>query len=269
MSRKGDDLCYSRTQPDFEPGLYGIKTVSTGFHPHRNTCQFLRILGVKMYDTTEKTFWSCSRFLCVSNRVKIRFKSCSNPIDQYRPGSKTLLQPIVWRTMQYTTNVNAVLHCGLMRVNAVRTGSMRLEPDQYGYHYGIPNPRKNFEHSQNFFLHRIVLSESIRNCHGLRCGSIRVEPCRYGLIRNPAVCDCIPGMQTSLLTVFTHFDPCGRASNSWFTRTGPCRPAAANIKEKLVKPCWPVSNCSDSYRPVLTLFIFRWLTFKSVYKNCI
>jgi hypothetical protein len=28
-------LCYSHTQPDFEPGPYGIKTVSTRFHPHR------------------------------------------------------------------------------------------------------------------------------------------------------------------------------------------------------------------------------------------
>jgi hypothetical protein len=35
----------NHTQPDFEPGPYGIKTVSTRFHPyldpHRNPCQFL------------------------------------------------------------------------------------------------------------------------------------------------------------------------------------------------------------------------------------
>jgi hypothetical protein len=66
MSRMGGNLCYSRKQPDFEPGPYGIKTVSTRFHPHRNTCQFLRILGA--------TIRPCSKFLCVSNRVEIRFK---------------------------------------------------------------------------------------------------------------------------------------------------------------------------------------------------
>jgi hypothetical protein len=122
MSRRGGNLCYSHTQPDFEPGPYGIKTVSTRFHPHRSTCQFLRILGG--YNTAEKTFWSCSKFLRVSNRTEIRFKSFSTPIDQY------------WS-------------------------------------------RCKIEYDQNFFLRRIVLSESIRNWHGLRCGSIRAEPGRY------------------------------------------------------------------------------------------
>jgi hypothetical protein len=55
MSRMGGNLCYSHTHPDFEPGPYGIKPVSTQFHPywpgstgtdpHRNMCQFLRIPG--------------------------------------------------------------------------------------------------------------------------------------------------------------------------------------------------------------------------------
>jgi hypothetical protein len=35
MSRMGGDLYYSRTEPDFEPGQYGIKTVSTRPHPYR------------------------------------------------------------------------------------------------------------------------------------------------------------------------------------------------------------------------------------------
>jgi hypothetical protein len=35
MSRMGGDLCYSHKQPDFEPVPYGIKTVSTRFHPYR------------------------------------------------------------------------------------------------------------------------------------------------------------------------------------------------------------------------------------------
>jgi hypothetical protein len=75
--------------------------------------------------------------------------------------------------LQYKTRVNAVLHCGLMRVNAVRTGSIRI-------HLRNRNPCKNFEHDQNHFLRRIVLTESITNWHGLRCGSIRMEPGRYG-----------------------------------------------------------------------------------------
>jgi hypothetical protein len=75
--------------------------------------------------------------------------------------------------MQYTTRINAVLHCGLLRVNAARTGSIWIS-------IGNRNPCKNFDHDQNFFLRRIVLPESIRNLHGLRCGSLRVEPGRYG-----------------------------------------------------------------------------------------
>jgi hypothetical protein len=35
MSRRGGNLFYSHTQPDFEPVPYGIKTVSTRFQPYR------------------------------------------------------------------------------------------------------------------------------------------------------------------------------------------------------------------------------------------
>jgi hypothetical protein len=38
-----------------------------------------------------------------------------------------------------------------MRVNAVRTGSMRLEPGQYGYHYGIEIRVKNLDMVKTFF----------------------------------------------------------------------------------------------------------------------
>jgi hypothetical protein len=140
-----------------EPGPYGIKTVSTRFHPyrlgstcidpHRNTCQFLRILGATI--RWRKHFGNVQNF-CASQTV---YKSVLNP---YRPGCKTLSHPIAQRTMQYTTRINAVLHCGLMRVNAVRTGSIRISIRNQ-------NPCKNFEHDQNFFPRRIVLPESIRN----------------------------------------------------------------------------------------------------------
>jgi hypothetical protein len=53
--------------------------------------------------------------------------------------------------MQYTTRVNAVLHCRLMRVNAVRTGSMRLELGQYRYHYGIEIRVKILNTIKTFF----------------------------------------------------------------------------------------------------------------------
>jgi hypothetical protein len=50
-----------------------------------------------------------------------------------------LSHSIAWMTMLYTTTVNAVLHCGLMRINAVRTGSIRIPLRNR-------NPCKNFEH---------------------------------------------------------------------------------------------------------------------------
>jgi hypothetical protein len=46
--------------------------------------------------------------------------------------------------MQYTKRVNAVLHCGLMQVNAVRTG-------QYEYQYGIEIRVKNLNMTKTFF----------------------------------------------------------------------------------------------------------------------
>jgi hypothetical protein len=128
------------------------------------------------YDTAEKTFWSCSKFLCVSNRIEIRFKSFSTPIDQYLPGCETLSQPVAWRTMQYTKRVNAVLHCG----------SMRLKLGQCGYNRANTDINTELKSVLKFwtwpkiFLNRIVLPEYIRNWHGLRCRSIRVEPGQNG-----------------------------------------------------------------------------------------
>jgi hypothetical protein len=78
--------------------------------------------------------------------------------------------------MQYTTRVNAVLHCGLMRVNAVRSGSMRLEPGQYGYQYGIEIPVKNFNMTKTFF-YAVAYS---RNPSGIDTG---YDAGLYGRIR--------------------------------------------------------------------------------------
>jgi hypothetical protein len=126
----------------------------------------------------KKHYGYVKKNLLVSNRIEIRFKSFSTPFDQYRPECKTLSQLIAWRTIQYTTRVNAVLHCGLMRVSAIRTRTMRFELGQYGYEYRIEIRVNILNMTKTFF----VLSESIRNWHGLRCKSIRVEPCRYGFL---------------------------------------------------------------------------------------
>jgi hypothetical protein len=78
-----------------EPDPYGIKTVSTRFHPywlsstcidpHRNTCQFLRILGATK--RWRKHFGHVQNF-CAFQTV---YKSVLNP---YRPGCKTLSHAI-------------------------------------------------------------------------------------------------------------------------------------------------------------------------------
>jgi hypothetical protein len=110
-------------------------------------------------------------------KIFVCLKPCRNPFQillyPYRPGCRTLSHPIAWRIMQYTTMINAVLHCGLMQFNVFRTGSIRISIRNL-------NPCKNFEHDQKDFLGRIVLLESIRNWHGLRYGSIWVEPRLYG-----------------------------------------------------------------------------------------
>jgi hypothetical protein len=157
----------------------------------------------------------------------------------------------------------------LIGVNAARTGSIRISIRNR-------NPCKNFEHDQNFFLRRIVLPESIRNWHRLRCRSIRMETGRYGFtsvwtrfeirLCVTAFPECIPYSKL-FWPVSTRVE---LHLISWFTRTDlvdPQRQTSKTACETGSSPCWPVSNRSDSYRAVLALFIFRWPAFKSLYKN--
>jgi hypothetical protein len=232
----GGILCYSHKQLDFEQGPYGIKTVSTRFYTYRSGST--RIVHVHVtctvnlgdsggYGTARKKFWSWSKFLCVSNRVEISFKSIFDPS---RPVYKTLSHPIAWRTMQYTTKINAVLHCG----------SMRLELGQYGYQYGIEIRVKNLNMTKTFFS---AVSYS-RNTWGIDAG---FDAGLYGWNRvDTVLLPYGPGSKSGcvwlnfrnsdlIVNCLTRFSPCGPASNSWFTHTEPCQPAAANIKEKLVK----------------------------------
>jgi hypothetical protein len=84
--------------------------------------------------------------------------------------------------MQYTTRVDAVLRCG----------SMRFEPVQYRYWYGIEILCKNFWTWPKKFFRRIVVTESPGIDTGYdagQCGSIRFWY-RLDPVRNPAVCDC-------------------------------------------------------------------------------
>jgi hypothetical protein len=78
--------------------------------------------------------------------------------------------------MRYATRVDAVLRCGLKRVDAVRTGSIQILIRNW-------NPCKNcWTWPPNFFL--LYCSHGIlRNWHGLWCGSMRVKPSRYGFLR--------------------------------------------------------------------------------------
>jgi hypothetical protein len=165
--------------------------------------------------------------------------------------------------MQYTTRGNDVLHCELMRVNAITTGSIRISVRNW-------NPCKNFEHDQNFSLpYRIpgIHQELTRV-------TMRVEPDRYGFnsvwtrlkIRLCVIVvpECRPHSKL--------FDPCGPAFNSW-----------------LINPHQTVSTCSGKYKrkslwhpfqlaltrfdpqrllPTCTCpFHFPWTNVKSVYQN--
>jgi hypothetical protein len=68
------------------------------------------------------------------------------------------------------------------KVNAVRTGSIRNW-----------NPCKNFEHDQNFFF----AVSYFRNPSGIIDTGHDTVLILYGPGLKSAVCDCIPGMQTS------------------------------------------------------------------------
>jgi hypothetical protein len=128
------------------------------------------------------------------------------------------------------------LHCELMRVNAVRTGSMLLEPDQCKYQYGIEIYVKNLNMTKTF-LRRIVFLESsgIDTCYNAGLyGWNRVDKVLI-LYWSGSKSSCVWLYSRNADLIASCFDSCGPASNSWLTCTDPCRPAAANINEKFVK----------------------------------
>jgi hypothetical protein len=55
------NLCYIHTQPDFEPGSFGIKTVPTRFNP------FKRASHSVDYDTPEKKIGHAENFGCLES----------------------------------------------------------------------------------------------------------------------------------------------------------------------------------------------------------
>jgi hypothetical protein len=189
----------------------------------------------------EKIFWSCSKFLRVSNRIKIRFKSFSTPIDlDVRPCHRPLHER------------QCSIRQGSMRFYiAGWCGSMRLEPGQYGYIYGIKILAKILNMTKTIF--------SAASCSQNPSGIDRGYDAGLYVWNRVDTVLISYGPSSKSGSVWLHsrnadlivncFDPCWPAFNSWFTRTDACCPAAANIKEKLGKSCWPVSNCSVPYLP--------------------
>jgi hypothetical protein len=130
---------------------------------------------------------------------------------------------VTMNAMRYTTRVDAVLQCVCKRVGVVRTGSIQILIQNW-------YPCKKFWTWPKKLFRSILVTESSGIDTDMRVytgktGSIRFWY-RMDPVWNLAVCD---------FSIVTRFDPCGSTSNSWFTRTDPCRPATANIKEKLVK----------------------------------
>jgi hypothetical protein len=140
-------------------------------------------------------------------------------------------------------------------------GSMRLEPGQYGYQYGIEIRVKLLNMTKTFFS---AVSYS-RNPSWIDTGyneglygSNQVDTVfiPYGP-GSKSGCVWLHSRNADLIVnCFDPFNPCGPPSNSLLTCTDPCRPAAANIKEKLVKlgqtrvdPFRTAATPTDSYLP--------------------
>ena len=88
-----------------------------------------------------ETFLSCSKFSCVSNRVEISFESFSTPID---PGVRPCHTPLHKRQCN-------IRQWSMQFYIAGWCGSMRLEPDKYGYQYGIEIRVKILNMTKTFF----------------------------------------------------------------------------------------------------------------------
>ena len=110
---------------------------------------------------------------------------------QYRPGCKPCQIPLQEGNAVYDKG-----RCGFtLRVEAGRCGSMRFEPGQNGYQYGIEIRAKILNMTKNFStpylapgIHQELTRVTMRVYTG-GTGSIRfsflMDP-----VRNPAVCDC-------------------------------------------------------------------------------
>jgi hypothetical protein len=105
-----------------------------------------------------------------------------------------------------------------------------------------------------------------------------VEPGRYGFnsvwtrfeirLCVTAFPECIPHSKL-FLTISTRVDLHLIPDSPALTLVDPQRQTSKKACETGSSPCWTVSNRSDSYRAVLTLFIFRWPTFKSAYTKTV
>jgi hypothetical protein len=98
---------------------------------------------------------------------------CSINYHPFGSFSPDQIRIVTMNIMQYATRVDAVLRCGLERVDMVRTGSIRILIRNW-------NPCKNFWTWPKKFFSLYHSHGILRNWHGLRCGSMRVKPGRYG-----------------------------------------------------------------------------------------
>jgi hypothetical protein len=107
--------------------------------------------------------------------------------------------------------------------------------------------------------------EILRNWHGLGCGSMRVEPGRCGFVSVWTRFEILLCVTVALVNCF---DPCGPASNSWFTRTDPkCRPTVTNIKEKLKTFHQKIWSLWNSFKIQIHKVFSHWLLHKKFAPN--
>jgi hypothetical protein len=142
-----------RTWPKcFLRRIVAHKILSTNWHVLR--CGWNRV------DTVLIPYGPGSKSGCVWQYYKITTHSAHFHPDQIRI--------VTMNVMRYAIRVDAVLRCGLKRVDAVRTGSIWILIRNW-------NPCKNFWTWPKKFFSPYRSRRILRNLHGLQCGWNRVD----------------------------------------------------------------------------------------------
>jgi hypothetical protein len=141
--------CYSHTQPDFEQGPYGIKTVSTLFHPHRPA---LYPVSIPWDSATtirrKKRFGSCSKkFARIAILYHYPYWTGSTRFNPQRKTASTLVACRMtfivmiriwsgWKWTKWLVFYATVTHSRISdrvqtELKPYRPGSTRIDPDPY------------------------------------------------------------------------------------------------------------------------------------------